>query len=130
MNGHQLANEALRIMQNHSRVHVAGRIDGFRSPTLIAGVLVALCLPGAAPALATDNDGIVIRPANYDPADESAYTRLKGEVEPGKSADGKYWNQPISDLRAAEAGAGPSDNASKEGEVPASAASGPSARHG
>lgn len=128
--GRQLANEVLRIMHNHSRIHVTDSISfvgKLRSPVLIAGVLAALCLPGAAPVLAADNDGIVIRPANYDPADELAYTRLKGEVEPGKSANGKYWNQPISDLRAAEAGAGPSDNASREGEVPASAASGSSA---
>jgi hypothetical protein len=113
-------------MHNNSRFPVSGLIDNFCAPALIAGVLATLCLPGAAPVLAADNDGIVIRPANYDPADELAYTRLKGEVEAGKSANGKFWNQPVSDLRAAEAGASPSDNASREGEAPASAASGPS----
>ncbi|MBI3861690.1 MAG: hypothetical protein HY290_07325 [Planctomycetia bacterium] len=77
--------------------------------------------------LADDEPAIVIRPANYDPADELAYTRLKGEVEPGKSASGQFWNQPASDLRAAGAGASPAAYAPKEGESPASAASGPSA---
>ncbi|HEY3963738.1 MAG TPA: hypothetical protein VGM05_04220 [Planctomycetaceae bacterium] len=112
-------------MQNNSRFAVSGLIDNFCAPALIAGALATLCLSGAGPVLAADNDRIVIRPANYDPADELAYTRLKGEVEAGKSADGKFWNQPVSDLRAAEAGASPSDNASREGEAPASAASGP-----
>lgn len=82
-------------------------------------------MPAAAQVLAAENDAIIIRPANYDPADELAYTRLKGEVEPGRSASGNVWNQPVSDLRAAGAGPSPSDTVSGEGNVPASAASGP-----
>ncbi len=66
---------------------------------------------------------IVIRPANYDPADELAYTRLRGEVEPGNVADGKIWNKPAEDLRAADSGA-VTPPAPAESGNPVSAASG------
>lgn len=67
---------------------------------------------------------IVIRPANFDPADELAYTRRRGEVEPGKLADGKVWNQSSEDLRAAVSGDVSTPPAKAEEAGPVSAASG------
>jgi hypothetical protein len=67
---------------------------------------------------------IVIRPANFDPADEFAYTRRRGEVEPGKLADGKIWNKTEEDLRAAVSGETSAPPAPVAGVDPVSAASG------
>src|SRR5262245_23991685 len=44
---------------------------------------------------------IVIRPANFDPADELAYTRQRGELSQGAVADGTVWNKPPENSRAA-----------------------------
>jgi hypothetical protein len=67
---------------------------------------------------------IKIRPANFDPADELAYTRLRGEVEPGKVADGRVWNKTAEDLRAAVSGDSSTPPAPAESVEPVSAASG------
>jgi hypothetical protein len=81
------------------------------------------------PAAPSHKPSIVIRPANFDPADELAYTRRRGEVEPGKLADGIVWNQSSEDLRAAVSGETSKPTATAEGVGPVSAASGiPAAR--
>lgn len=67
---------------------------------------------------------IVIRPVNFDPADELAYTRRRGEVEPGKLADGKFWNTSEQDLRAAVSGEISAPTAPAEDVGPVTAASG------
>ena len=76
---------------------------------------------------------IVIRPENFDPADELAYTRRRGVVEPGKVADGKIWNKSEDDseddLRAAVSGEISTPTAPAEDVGPVSAASGISAAH-
>ena len=78
---------------------------------------------------APEKPAIVIRPANFDRADELAYTRRRGEVEPGKLADGKTWNKPAEELRAAVSGETATPTAPAEGAGPDSAASGiPAAR--
>lgn len=110
-------------MKRHSIIPACFHLGKRSALELIAGVVTALVVMGAAPATA-DDDAIIIRPANYDPADELAYVRLKGEVEPGKSASGRFWNQPQSDLRAVDAGASPAEGQPRQGEAPASAASG------
>lgn len=80
------------------------------------------------PGGGVESPGIVIRPANYDPADELAYTRRQGEVEEGMAADGKVWNKPANDdSRAAGSGAPSPAPAAKGGVMPVSAASGVSA---
>ena len=79
------------------------------------------------PAPDAQRPAIVIRPANFDPADELAYTRRRGEVEPGKLAEGKIWNKPVEDLRAAVSGEISTPTALVEGVEPVSAASGISA---
>jgi hypothetical protein len=80
------------------------------------------------PEGAADSSGIVIRPANYDPADELAYTNRRGELDEGMSADGKTWNKPTNDdLRAAGSGAPAPAPEGQGGVVPVSAASGTSA---
>ena len=79
--------------------------------------------PVNAPVNAT-RPPIVIRPANYDPADDLAYTRLRGEVEPGNVAGGNVWNKPPEDLRAAVSGANSTPPAPAESAEPVSAASG------
>jgi len=77
---------------------------------------------------AVESPGIVIRPANFDPADELAYTRRRGELEEGMSADGQTWNKPTSDdSRAAVSGAPSPAPVAKGDVVPVSAASGTSA---
>lgn len=76
------------------------------------------------PRIVVQRPPIVIRPANYDPADELAYTRLRGEVEPGKVADGRIWNKAHEDLRAAVSGANSTPPAPAESAEPVSAASG------
>lgn len=114
-------------MQNTWNSRLKNHVNPFTVPALAAGLLTALVLPGGSLSHAADEPAIVIRPANYDPADELGYTRLRGEVEPGKSANGKLWNQPDPDLRAAGAGTSPSGPLPGEDNAPASAASGPSA---
>lgn len=66
---------------------------------------------------------IVVRPANFDPADELAYTRLRGELKSGNVAGGKIWNKPAEDLRAADSGTSTRHVQTEKGE-PVSAASG------
>ena len=72
----------------------------------------------------TQRPPIVIRPANFDPADEYAYTRRRGEVEPGKVADGKVWNKSAEKLRAAVSGEDSTPAAPAANVEPVSAASG------
>jgi hypothetical protein len=77
------------------------------------------------PAGTIEAPGILIRPANFDPADELAYTRRRGELDEGNQADGKVWNQRGNeDLRAAGTGAPSPAPEAQGGLVPASAASG------
>jgi hypothetical protein len=79
------------------------------------------------PASALETPGIVIRPANFDPGDELAYTRLRGKVDAGMSPDGNVWNKPASDdLRAAGSGTPAPAPASQGESAPVSAASGSS----
>jgi hypothetical protein len=61
------------------------------------------CLDSPAELRAADEKApaIVIRPANFDPADELAYTRQRGELAPGAVANGKFWNTPVDVSRAA-----------------------------
>ncbi len=68
--------------------------------------------------------GIVIRPANFDPADELAYTRERGELKPGAVADGKVWNQPAQYSRAAVSGEAPAPAEAGGAGAPVTAASG------
>ncbi len=86
----------------------------------------AFQLVSANPVAAADDKepAIVIRPANYDPADELAYTRQRGEPNPGNVADGKVWNQPDEDSRAAVSGAAPAPADAAGAGAPVSAASG------
>jgi hypothetical protein len=67
------------------------------------------CLDAPAELRAADEKApaIVIRPANFDPADELAYTRQRGELSPGAVAEGKVWNKPAEDSRAAVSGEAP-----------------------
>jgi hypothetical protein len=87
--------------------------------TAAAGI-VQIATP--APLKAADNR-IVIRPANFDPADELAYTRQRGELDEGASASGKTWNKP--DSRAAVSGEAPAPADAVGLRPPVSAASGP-----
>jgi len=67
------------------------------------------------------SDAPLIRPANYDPADELAYTRQRGELSAGSVADGTVWNKPVENSRAAVSGAAPAtaDAAAPGASVPA-----------
>jgi hypothetical protein len=67
---------------------------------------------------------IVIRPANFDPADELAYTRDRGELKPGATATGKIWNTVPQYSRAAVSGEAPAPAEAPSLGTPASAASG------
>jgi hypothetical protein len=109
-----------------------------RNITLKAVTLAILVELGLTPAIqaaeqvkpegAADQPGIVIRPANFDPADELAYTRRRGDLDAGNLAEGKIWNQPANDdLRAAGSGAPAPAPEAQGGVVPVSAASGASA---
>ena len=73
---------------------------------------------------ADDSPVILIRPANYDPADEAAYTRERGELSPGMVANGKVWNKPAAESRAAVSGAAPAPAQAEGTAAPVSAASG------
>jgi len=92
--------------------------------TLLVGMSSSDCLAQNA-AQASDAPGIVIRPANFDPADELAYTRRRGEPDAGMAADGRIWNKPSEDLRAAVSGASPAPAEAGVAGAPVSAASGP-----
>ncbi|HEY2253843.1 MAG TPA: hypothetical protein VGH74_22365 [Planctomycetaceae bacterium] len=112
----------IRILFSHCSINQAAA----------AGVIYLAALPFSLPLFAAEDPApasdaqrpaIVIRPANYDPADELAYTRLRGEVEPGKMANGRHWNTPAEDLRAADSGTSTPPAPAESGE-PVSAASG------
>ena len=89
---------------------------------------IALQLVSEAAAYAADEEskdtGIIIRPANFDPADELAYTRARGELKAGASATGRYWNMPIENSRAAVSGEAPAPAEAAGQGAPVSAASG------
>jgi hypothetical protein len=68
---------------------------------------------------------IVIRPANFDPDDELAYTRQRGELDAGASASAKTWNKAVEDSRAAVSGEAPAPADAAGLRPPVSAASGP-----
>jgi len=96
-----------------------------RASALLALGAIALPVAMTGPAEAAESDAaIVIRPANYDPADELAYTRQRGELKPGNIADGKVWNQPAEDSRAAGSGEAPAPADAAGPGLPVSAASG------
>jgi len=67
---------------------------------------------------------IVIRPANFDPADELAYTRARGELKAGATATGKIWNTVPQYSRAAVSGEAPAPAEAPSLGTPVSAASG------
>ena len=92
--------------------------------TLLFGLSSRDCLAQNA-AQASDSPGIVIRPANFDPADELAYTRRRGEPDAGMAVEGRIWNKPSEDLRAAVSGASPAPAEAGAAGAPVSAASGP-----
>jgi hypothetical protein len=69
--------------------------------TCLVGLLLTLASPPPARAETktgkmkrAERPGIVIRPANFDPADELAYTRKHGQLDPGMTDNGPVWNQP------------------------------------
>ena len=90
---------------------------------LLAAILGLMGSPPAGSA-ADDAPAILIRPANYDPNDEAAYTRERGELSPGMVASGKIWNKPVDDSRAAVSGAAPAPAEAVGAEAPVPAASG------
>jgi hypothetical protein len=63
---------------------------------MLAGLV---CLPGGGlrgddgSREARQGPAVLIRPANYDPDDEHEYTRLRGELAPGRRADLAVWNR-------------------------------------
>src|SRR5262245_46011245 len=89
---------------------------------------IALQFATSAAVCAADEEnkesGVIIRPANFDPADELAYTRARGELKPGATATGKYWNMPAANSRAAVSGEAPAPAEAVGQGAPASAASG------
>jgi len=113
--------ELVQIMNrnHHSRLRIA-----------FATCALAACffqLTGISSLSAADKDKapkIVIRPANFDPADELAYTRQRGELAAGATASGKIWNNPEEDSRAAVSGEAPAPADATGLRPPVSAASG------
>jgi hypothetical protein len=89
---------------------------------------IALQFATSATVYAADEEnkdsGVIIRPANFDPADELAYTRARGELKPGATATGKYWNTPAANSRAAVSGEAPAPAEAAGQGAPVSAASG------
>ncbi len=79
----------------------------FDQAALFSALLLAAGLWAVPASVSGAEDGIVIRPANYDREDELAYTRLRGELSPGMVADGKVWNKPPQDSQAAVSAAAP-----------------------
>jgi hypothetical protein len=105
--------------RSHSRHALAASLG------LVLGAFAfQLALADSVAAADDKESAIVIRPANYDPADELAYTRQRGEPNPGNVADGKVWNQPDEDSRAAVSGAAPAPADAAGAVAPVSAASG------
>ncbi len=102
-----------------------GKLFSFAACGLAAFALQLTC---AASLRAAEDDakdaGIIIRPANFDPADELAYTRERGELKPGAVADGKIWNQPAQYSRAAVSGEAPAPAEAGGAGAPVTAASG------
>src|SRR5579863_1653659 len=85
-----------------------------------------LPIAGTRPVAAADRENdsrIVIRPANFDPADELAYTRQRGELDAGASAAGKIWNKSV-DSQAVVSGEAPAPADAAGSRVPVPAASG------
>jgi hypothetical protein len=111
----------LLISRTHIHRHLA-----LTAASLLAAA--ALHLTGPTALYAADEEGkdagIVIRPANFDPADELAYTRARGELKGGASATGKYWNMPAANSRAAVSGDAPAPAEAVGQGAPVSAASG------
>jgi hypothetical protein len=107
-----------------SRIHFHRRLSLVAACTLAA---VALHLNPSTAVYAAEEEGkdaaIVIRPANFDPADELAYTRARGELKPGASATGKFWNT-AENSRAAVSGEAPAPAEVAGQGAPVSAASG------
>ncbi len=87
----------------------------------VAAGIVQLATPAL---LNAAEKGIVIRPTNFDPADELAYTRQRGELNDGASATGKFWNTPPLDSRAAVSVEAPAPAEVQGLRPPVSAASG------
>jgi hypothetical protein len=88
---------------------------------------VPLTSPGNLRAAQQDEaktPAIVIRPANFDPADELAYTRERGELKSGAIATGRFWNTPPEYSRAAVSGEAPAPAEAAGPGTPVSAASG------
>jgi hypothetical protein len=113
----------MRDLYPNSRSHSRHALAA--SFALVLGAFAFLLGSGNPVAAADDKEpAIVIRPANYDPADELAYTRQRGEPNPGNLADGKVWNQPDEDSRAAVSGTAPAPADAAGAVAPVSAASG------
>jgi hypothetical protein len=87
----------------------------------------SLTLQAAENEAGAASDAPVIRPANYDPADELAYTRQRGELSAGAVANGQVWNKPFEDSRAAVSGVTPAPADAAAPGAPVPAASGASA---
>src|SRR5258708_8507812 len=117
-------------MRLHDVLPFADRITSSRKLlALTACALAAIASHASLPQFlgAAENEkdpAIVIRPANFDPADELAYTRERGELKPGSVAHGKVWNQPEEDSRAAVSGEAPAPAGAAGPVAPVSAASG------
>lgn len=82
----------------HRQSFTRSTATGFIS---LVGTVLALASPASLQAAAkpdgaqiAEPPAIVIRPANYDKADELAYTRMHGDVAPGMVPDGSIWNRP------------------------------------
>jgi|GEM_PF-1012507 len=67
---------------------------------------------------------ILIRPANFDPDDEWAYTRLRGNTLPGYRADGPVWNAPPLALQRQGVPSAPAAEGEQGENQPAAAAVG------
>ena len=65
-----------------------------------------------------------IRPANFDPADEMAYARQRGDLDEGMVANGGIWNKPPANSLAAVSGATATPALAAGSAAPVSAASG------
>jgi hypothetical protein len=115
--------ELVQIMDrnHHSRVRIA-----FATCALAASFFQVTGISWLSAADKDKAPKIVIRPANFDPADELAYTRQRGELAAGSSASGKIWNRPQEDSRAAVSGEEPAPADAKGLKPPVSAASGAS----
>jgi hypothetical protein len=113
-------------MRHNDLLPLADRIRFSRKLLALAACgLAAIGLPQFLSAAEDDKaPAIVIRPANFDPADELAYTRQRGELKPGSVAHGKVWNAPEEDSRAAVSGEAPAPAGAAALPAPVPAASG------